>query len=124
MEAMTLPVAMMVLLQIKHFAADYAWQPGWMLAGKGRLSSFGGYAHAGTHALGSIPALALADLQAAQLAAIVAAEFVVHYAIDHAKAELSRVSPAGPDRREFWMLHGADQMMHHLTYAGMILAAT
>lgn len=124
MDAITVPIAMLVLFQLKHFLADYMLQPKWMLTAKGQLFRIGGYAHAGTHAVGSLPALSLAGLAAPQLFTLVAAEFVVHYAIDYGKAGLSCRSHAGPDKPQFWALHGADQLLHHLTYAALILAAT
>lgn len=123
MDPVTTAGAMLVLLQVKHFFADYLWQPGWMLAGKGDVTRLGGYAHAATHAVCSLPALAVAGLAPTTMAAFMAAEFAAHYAIDHGKAALSRRSHVGPDKPQFWALHGADQLLHHLTYAAMVLAA-
>jgi hypothetical protein len=111
------------LFQVKHFVADYLLQPGWLLRGKGDMRRAGGYVHAAIHAAGSLPALMIAGLGAAQLAALAIAEFAVHYAIDFSKASLSSRSLAGPETQSYWTLHGADQLMHQMTYAALILAA-
>jgi len=123
MQMMLLTITMLVLFQVKHFVADYVLQPGWILRGKGDLRLAGGYAHAGVHAVGSLPALLIAGPGASQLAALLVAEFAVHYAIDFSKASLSRLSLAGPETQTYWTLHGADQLLHQMTYAGLILAA-
>ena len=123
MQMMVLTIAMLVCFQVKHFMADYMLQPGWMRSGKGDLRRAGGYAHAAIHAVGSLPALAIAGLGAAPMAALFTAELATHYVIDYSKASLSSRSLAGPDTQAYWTLHGADQLMHQMTYAGLILAA-
>jgi hypothetical protein len=123
MEMMVVTIAMLAWLQVKHFVADYMLQPGWMRGGKGDMRRAGGYVHAAIHGLGSLPAFMIAGLSAAQMAMLFAAEFAAHYAIDYSKACLSNRRPAGPDTQAFWTLHGADQLMHQMTYAGLILAA-
>lgn len=115
-------LAMLTLFQVKHFVADYLMQPGWMLAGKGDLRSAGGYAHAGIHAIGSLPAYACAGLGAGDATLLMGAEFAVHYLIDFGKAELSGRVRTRPSEQLYWSLHGADQLLHQLTYAGLMLA--
>ena len=99
MQTTTAIIAMLLCFQVKHFVADYLLQPGWILRGKGDLRLAGGYAHAGLHALGSMPAFLVAGLGAQEVAALAAAEFAIHYAIDFTKAGISRRSHAGPDSR-------------------------
>jgi hypothetical protein len=123
MHLVTVAIAMLLVFQVKHFVADYLLQPGWVLWGKGDFRRLGGYVHAGLHALGSLPAFFIAGLGIIEIAAFAAAEFVIHYAIDHTKARLSRDSKSGPNTRGFWAMHGADQLTHQLTYAGLIYAA-
>lgn len=113
-------LAVLICLQVKHFVADYLLQPGWMLAGKGDLRMIGGYAHAGAHALASVPALLLAGLGIAVIAALLLAEVLIHYIVDYTKAGVSTRRPSSPNTREYWALHGADQLAHHLTYAAML----
>lgn len=112
-------IAVLVCFQLKHFVADYMLQPLWMIRDKGHLTQPGGYAHAGIHALASIPALLLAGLALLPVAVMIAAEFVVHYLVDHAKARISLRGDKGPATATFWALHGADQLVHHLTYLTM-----
>ena len=123
MQMMTLTIAMLVGFQIKHFVADYLLQPHWILRGKGDLRKLGGYIHALAHAVGSLPVLAIGGLDLASTLVLATAEFAVHYAIDHAKAGISIRSGSGPNSAAYWALHGADQLLHHLTYAAMIFAA-
>ena len=123
MHMVTVAIAMLLVFQVKHFVADYLLQPSWVLRGKDDLRKPGGYVHAGVHALGSLPAFLIAGLGIVAIAAFALAEFVIHYTIDYTKAGLSRGSKSGPNTRVFWAMHGADQFMHQLTYAGLIYAA-
>jgi hypothetical protein len=123
MQPVTVTITMLILLQVKHYLADYVLQPSWILAGKGNLRKRGGYIHAGIHVLGSLPAYLFAGLSALPIVVLVAVEFVIHYLIDFTKAGLSGRSDAGPSTQSFWALHGADQLAHQLTYAGLIYAA-
>lgn len=123
MQVLTLATIMLVWFQVKHFVADYLMQPKWVLGGKGSMRRAGGYVHAGVHAVGSVPAYLIAGLGATEIAVLVLAEFVIHYAIDFCKIGLSRRSHAGPDKASYWAMHGADQLAHQLTYAGLIYVA-
>ena len=123
MQTTTAIIAMLLCFQVKHFLADYLLQPGWILRGKGDLRLAGGYVHAALHAFGSLPAFLLVGLGSHQMAALAAAEFVIHYGIDFTKAGLSQRSRAGPDSRAYWALHGADQLVHQLTYVGLLIGA-
>lgn len=123
MEMAMTTAAMLACMQLKHFVADYVLQPAWILRGKGNFRLIGGYVHAGGHAVGTVPALMLAGAGLARVAALVLAEFVVHYLIDYGKALLSRRCDGDATTRVYWAMHGADQLMHQLTYAALILAA-
>ena len=123
MHLVTVALAMLLCFQLKHFVADYLLQPGWVLRGKGDVRQIGGYAHAGVHALGSLPAYLFAGLGAVEILAFVVVEFAIHYVIDYVKVAISRRKPAGPNTRFYWALHGADQLVHQLTYTGLIYAA-
>jgi len=107
-------------LEIKHYVADYFLQPAWMLSGKGDLRHPGGYAHAGVHAGLSALVLLAAGTPLLVLAALVVAEWAVHYALDYSKILYSRGVHVDSQPRRFWALHGVDQLTHQLTYAAMI----
>lgn len=109
-------------LELKHFIADYFLQPAWMLSGKGDFRQIGGYAHAGAHALLTGVVLLVAGTPPAWLAAIMVAEFVVHYLLDYGKIAYSRGVHVDSQPRRFWSLHGLDQIFHQLTYAAIIYA--
>lgn len=120
-------MAMFVLLilvgfQTKHFVADYLLQPQWMIAGKSSLRKPGGYVHAGIHALGSLIVLLAAGIPMSISALLIPAEAVAHFLIDYGKALWSRTRPANVAAASYWAAHGADQLMHQITYALMIYA--
>jgi hypothetical protein len=116
-------IGLLVWLQIKHFAADYLLQTPWIISGKGSLSRPGGYIHAGIHVAGTAPALIYAGLGGGLIALVLASEFVIHFVIDHLKALQARMRPQPPSSARFWALHGADQLVHHLTYSAILFTA-
>lgn len=122
-DVLLLTLGVLACFQLKHYAADYLLQTPWIIAGKGHLGKPGGYVHAGIHAVLSVPALLLAGLDLPKLAALVAAEFVVHFLIDHGKALFSRGSKKGPTTASYWALHGGDQCIHQLSYLVMTAVA-
>ncbi len=114
---------LLVGFQVKHFIADYLLQEGWMIAGKASLNSPGGYAHAGIHVAGSLIVLLLVHTPLLALALLLVAEFVIHYGLDYSKVGYSRGIDQSRSPKQFWGLHGLDQLLHQLTYAGMIYFA-
>ena len=108
-------------LQLKHFAADYLLQSRRMIAGKGSLRASGGYEHAGVHVLGTLLVLVWAQLPLTLLAEVLAAEFVVHYAIDYAKVRVSGRVSIIESPKLFWGVHGFDQLLHQATYLAIVL---
>ena len=113
----------LILLQIKHFLADYYWQADWMLEQKAQYGRLGGIAHASLHAILSLPALVVAaGGWDSLLAVILFAEFLLHYHIDWYKLKLRDQRKAENTDRFFWLLVGLDQLAHQLTYVGMIAA--
>ena len=96
MDTAALFVSMLVWLQYKHFVADYLLQPAWMLNGKREFRKPGGYVHAGLHAAGSMPAFAFGGVEGVGIVSLVAAEFAVHFLLDHTKAVRSRRHPHPP----------------------------
>lgn len=111
------------LFAAKHFVADFVLQTGWMVRGKGHYGHPGGLVHAGIHMLCSLPVLAVMGLAPVAILLLVLAEGVVHYHIDWGKEGLTRSLGTGPQNRLFWLLLGVDQLLHHLTYIGMIAVA-
>jgi Protein of unknown function (DUF3307). len=116
-----MPYLVLIVLVLKHFAADYLMQTGWMISGKGRWQHLGGYAHAGVHGLGTFLVLLPFGLGAGFVMAVALAEFALHYLLDHGKEHLSHgIDPAAEPRR-FWAYFGLDQTLHSLTYVGIVV---
>ncbi len=113
---------LLLLFQIKHLAADYLFQSGWMVRNKGRYGHPGGLLHAAIHGVCTIPVLLLAPLSIGVVTAIVVAEVVLHYHIDWAKVQFGHLLKLTPERQGYWIAMGADQFAHQLTYV-LILAA-
>lgn len=108
------------LLQTKHFLADYVWQTGAMVRTKGIYGHPTGASHSLLHA--GLTALVLAVATPAGwalVAAVAVGEFVLHYHTDWLKDQLTRRSGKTPKDWEFWVLVGADQYVHHLTYVAI-----
>lgn len=116
----TFVLFVLVGLQAKHFVADYLLQSRWMIAGKASFAKPGGYAHVAVHMLGSLLVLVLAGVSAAMIAVLIITEAIAHYMIDYVKARWSVARPSDPARKSYWAAHGADQLMHQLTYALML----
>jgi len=110
----------LVWLQIKHFIVDYMLQPAWMIDGKGDVRKSGGYVHAGAHAVASMPILWLSTLDLMCISVVAVGEFLIHFVVDHLKAIHGRQHPNPMNSRSFWVLHGADQLAHHLTYSTIL----
>jgi hypothetical protein len=120
----TLPlIGLLAWLQVKHFVADYLLQTAWILHGKGDLRHLGGYVHAAIHVGGTVPGLVMFGLDGATVLVLALSEFAVHFIVDHCKAVYSRRDPAAVTTRRFWAAHGADQLLHHLTYTGILAVA-
>jgi hypothetical protein len=109
-------LVLVLLLEIKHFAADYILQFPWMIEGKGNLKSIGGYAHAFVHSVGTVLVLGAVSVPTAILISIAAAEFVIHYALDFAKFRANGDLSSTKEPRRYWALYGFDQFLHHATY--------
>lgn len=107
-------------LQIKHFVADYTLQWPSMIAGKCHLDRAGGYMHAGIHVLLTLLVLLFCNLPATAIGLILLCEFVIHYVTDYAKSTYDWRHKLNPNTRHFWMVHGADQMVHQLTYVAIL----
>ena len=89
-----------------------------MLKDKGTYGAKGGIYHAVMHTAGTFIVLAIAiySIEWAVIFALI--DGIVHYHIDWVKTNLARDTT--PADRKFWLLLGADQTLHYLTYIGII----
>jgi hypothetical protein len=110
----------LLALQTKHFLCDFVLQTAYQVRTKGLYGHLGGFIHAGLHILGTIPALVIlgAPLETAVLILIV--EFAIHYHVDWTKAAIDRTYQWGTQDQRYWILFGADQFVHQLTYLGIV----
>lgn len=113
---------LLVLLQIKHMFADYYLQTPRMLSGRETYMHLGRAEHAGVHALGSIIVFVIMGAPVFFTLWVVAAEWIVHFHIDWAKASWSVRKKHGPMEAGFWRAAGTDQAGHQLTYIAMAWA--
>ena len=106
----------LVLFETKHFIFDFVLQTGYQKQNKGTYGHPGGLIHAGLHAIGSLPAIVLLTSSPLPIAAIEAAEFAVHYHLDWLKLAILRRRGLGRDDALYWVIFGADQFLHQMTY--------
>jgi len=117
---MSSQVLAFLLLQMKHFLGDYLLQSARHLEGKGRYGAWPGLEHAAIHAGLTFPCLWAVGISPSTALGISALEFGVHYHLDWAKEQGSRVRQWSPQDRGYWLLLGADQLLHQLTYIGIV----
>lgn len=110
----------LLAFQIKHFLCDFALQTQRQIMKKGIYGHPLGLSHAALHAVASIPALLVLTDRSRILAGIVAAEFVIHYHCDWLKAQIDRRFHLTVQQHVYWVVFGLDQLIHQLTYAGII----
>lgn len=107
-------------LLFKHFIFDFPLQSDYQLRTKGIYGHWGGIFHAALHALGTLPVYLLFQPAIGLVLAIVATEFVLHYHIDWSKEHIQKSLNWNSGSRGFWLLLGADQMLHNFTYIGIV----
>ena len=112
-------MALMALMAVKHFCADFLFQTAAIARGKaGRhrwLTPL--LLHAGGHA---VLTLIIALLAFPQLWWVAVAEFVVHAAIDRGKVIAGNKARIDVSMTAYWWLLGFDQMLHQLTNVAIV----
>lgn len=113
-------IGIFVAFSVKHLLADYMLQTAAMVQGKERMT---GWVvplalHAGIHSLSTLLLVAIIQPTFWWLAPL---DFAIHAAIDRTKSIIGRHGAWGPEKYQFWWLHGADQAAHHLTHFGFAL---
>lgn len=108
------------LLFVKHFVVDFPLQKPYQWQNKGTYGHPGGLLHSGLHAWATyLVFLIFADWPVAIMLGIV--DGFVHYHVDWAKMNLNKKLGYGPTtHEEFWTLLGLDQLLHALTYIGLV----
>lgn len=112
-------LTLILLLAVKHFIIDFPMQTKYQWSNKGTYGHPGGILHSGLHGGGTALVLAFITPYAALLGLV---DAVVHYHIDWGKMNLNKKMNWGPTtHEEFWWLLGADQLLHTLTYVGIVV---
>ena len=115
-------IYLFAILGIKHFIFDFLYQPPYMWQNKGTFGHPGGIIHSGLHAIATFIILLFFTLSPIAFF-IAGTEFVVHYLTDWAKMNINRNKGWGATtHNEFWILMGLDQLVHYLTYVGIVAA--
>jgi hypothetical protein len=106
--------------QLKHFLCDFVLQTKFQVDTKKIYGHFGGFIHAGLHALGTLPIVLVAGASAGVAAAIVIGEFIVHYHVDWLKGQIDLRTGWTEKDQAYWAVFGADQLIHQLTYLAIV----
>lgn len=111
------------LIQLKHQAIDWMWQPAYEYENKGTWLHFGGIRHALKNAIGT--ALSIGIFFGGPIGLmILCLDFVIHYLIDYCKVNINRHYKLDPKvHKEYFWLLGLDQTLHQLTYLFLLLTA-
>jgi hypothetical protein len=121
-EQVQLVLAALLVLQFKHFIADFVLQSPYQFLNKGKYGHPGGVIHAGIHVLGTLLAFLVITPSLLLSAAIVAGEFIAHYHIDWLKERTVKYNQWVFPQSEFWWTFGADQALHQVTYVAIVAA--
>ena len=114
---------LMLLLQIKHYVADFVIQTYAQTVRKGIYRDPVGISHSVDHVIGTMVVLLLASfvitLNPMQIVWLSLLEGILHYHIDWVKVHYGIKDITKP---LFWNQFGMDQLAHQTTYILMILA--
>jgi hypothetical protein len=110
----------LALFQVKHFVADFVLQTAYLYRNKGIYGHPAGFIHAGIHAGGSVPAMLVLTWSTPLLLALLAVEIVVHYHTDWLKLYIDRRLRLGISQKMYWIVFGADQLIHQMTYLAFL----
>ena len=114
-------ITLMLLLQVKHFVIDFPLQTKYQWSNKGTYGHSGGLLHALLHGFGTFLCIAFVILDIPSAIILSFADMIIHYHIDWAKMNINKKMTWGPTTHEqFWWLLGLDQLIHQVTYIGMI----
>ena len=117
-----LAIATLIILQVKHFAFDYLFQNSYQLNNKGIYGHPGGVLHAVFHAAGTGLAVLVFHPWALVSAAIVVADFLLHYHIDWVHKNVQEMLKRSGSEKGSYVALGLDQMTHQIFYLGVAFA--
>ncbi len=119
---MTMQVlAALFIFQVKHFVCDFVLQTEYQIQKKSIYGHPAGLLHAGLHVVGSIPALLVLSAPLYLICICLLGEFLVHYHMDWFKARIDAARGDTDKDYGYWVMFGLDQLVHQLTYLGIVL---
>jgi len=114
-------LAAITYLLVKHTVADFILQTDLIFRQKGSYGASGGLLHALIHILLTAPVFLIFPGGSAGLAAaLLTAEFVLHYHIDWTKEQILRREGWTTKDTYFWWALGIDQLLHGLCYVAIL----
>ena len=114
-------IAILIILQLKHFICDFLLQTPYQYLNKGTYLHPGGILHSAIHILFTMAVFLIVPPTLIVGIAIVVGEFLLHYHIDWSKEQIIRRRRWATTNKEFWWAIGADQLLHQLTYLGIVV---
>jgi hypothetical protein len=115
---MSTVILLLALFGIKHFICDFVLQYPYMLIEKGIYGAQGGLHHAAFHMIGTALVLLLCEFPIIDILLLSLIDGIMHYHIDWGKQQLNRGLTSADNK--FWIILGADQALHYLTYVFII----
>ena len=107
------------LLLLKHFFVDFPFQTKYQWSNKGTYGHCGGLLHAFLHGIFTVACLHWFIGDVAFFIGLLDA--VIHYHVDWIKMNLNtKMGWSATTHEEFWWLLGLDQLIHGLTYVGLL----
>lgn len=100
------------LILLKHYLCDFVLQFPFQYMNKGIYGHLGGISHAVCHMVGTLFVCVIFELS--PLLAL--ADGIIHYHIDWVKKNIDDYFNLKPERKLYWNVLGADQLLHGLTY--------
>lgn len=122
MDDLSLAFALLLLLFVKHWLADFVLQFDYMVEQKGFYGAAGGVHHSGIHAF--LTVLCFTPFLSLPYSMVLGAiDGIAHYHIDWLKMRINRIRQLNVTKNEFWVWLGADQLAHSLTYLALVYGA-
>jgi hypothetical protein len=112
-------VLFLVLISLKHFVADFILQTKYQWYTKGIYGHLGGVLHASIHAVLTFLVL-IHFLDFGNSITVSLVDGLIHYQIDYFKVVINEKYGLDAGNEKFWWLLGLDQLLHSLTYIGIL----
>lgn len=113
-------VSLGLLLNLKHFIAEYILQTPHIAGGKIRYGSVNSFIHIFHHAFGTMVTGLILKFNLVLILGLVIVESIIHYHVDWAVAHFGAHSYKD---KKYWQWLGIEQFMHQQTFILMIILA-